>query len=57
MQTNRFAQMDNEIKSTRQSMEKHLADMYKGFADISALSSGVSDLKKSFQMLKHVVYW
>lgn len=56
MQTNRFAQMDNEIKSMRQSMEKHLADMYKGFADISALSSGVSDLKKSFQMLKHAVY-
>ena len=24
MQTNRFAQMDNEIKSMRQSMEKHL---------------------------------
>ena len=32
MQTNRFAQMDNEIKSMRQSMEKHLADMYKSSA-------------------------
>lgn len=52
MQTNRFAQMDNEIKSMRQSMEKHLADMYKGFADISALSSGVSDLKKVLSNVK-----
>ena len=45
MQTNRFAQMDNEIKSMRQSMEKHLAD-------ISALSSGVSDLKKVLSNVK-----
>ena len=52
MQTNRFAQMDNEIKSMRQSMEKHLADMYKGFADISALSLGVSDLKKVLSNVK-----
>ena len=49
MQTNRFVQMDNEIGQKYASKYgKHLADMYKGFADISALSSGVSDLKKSF---------
>ena len=39
MQTNRFAQMDNEIKSMRQSMEKHLA-------------VGVGDLKKVLSNVK-----
>lgn len=52
LQTGRFAQMDNEIKSMRQSMEKHLADMYKGFADISSLSSGVNDLRKVLSNVK-----
>jgi DNA recombination protein RmuC len=52
MQTSRFSQMDAEIKSMRQSMERHLADMYKGFADISSLSSGVNDLKKVLSNVK-----
>ncbi|MCD8181322.1 MAG: DNA recombination protein RmuC [Firmicutes bacterium] len=52
MQTDRFAQMDREIKSIRSSMEKHLADMYKGFADISSLSSGVNDLRKVLSNVK-----
>lgn len=52
MQTERFSQMDKELKTMRSSMEKHLADMYKGFADISALSSGVSDLKKVLSNVK-----
>ncbi|MCC8160399.1 MAG: DNA recombination protein RmuC [Oscillospiraceae bacterium] len=52
MQTDRFAQMDREIKSMRSSMEKHLSDMYKGFADISSLSSGVNDLRKVLSNVK-----
>ena len=52
MQTERFSQMDKELKSMRSSMEKHLADMYKGFADISALSSGVNDLRKVLSNVK-----
>lgn len=52
MQNDRFAQMDREIKVMRQSMEKHLADMYKGFADISALSAGVNDLKRVLSNVK-----
>lgn len=52
MQTNRFEQMDNEIKNMRQSMDKHLADIYKGFADISSLSSGVNDLRKVLSNVK-----
>lgn len=52
MQTERFAQMDNELKNMRSSMEKHMADMYKGFADISALSSGVNDLRRVLSNVK-----
>lgn len=52
LQTNRFSQMDAELKSMRMSMERHLADMYKGFADISSLSSGVNDLKKVLSNVK-----
>ncbi len=52
LQTSRFSQMDAEIKSMRMSMERHLADMYKGFADISSLSSGVNDLKKVLSNVK-----
>ncbi|MGN0108321.1 MAG: DNA recombination protein RmuC [Hominilimicola sp.] len=52
MQTDRFAQMDSEIKSMRASMEKHMADMYKGFADISSLSAGVNDLRKVLSNVK-----
>lgn len=52
LQTARFSQMDAEIKNMRLSMEKHLADMYKGFADISSLSSGVNDLKKVLSNVK-----
>lgn len=52
LQSNRFSQMDAEIKSIRQSMEKQMADIYKGFADISSLSSGVNDLKKVLSNVK-----
>lgn len=52
LQTARFSQMDAEIKSMRMSMERHLSDMYKGFADISSLSSGVNDLKKVLSNVK-----
>lgn len=52
MQTDRFSEMDKELKSMRASMEKHMADMYKGFADISSLSSGVNDLRKVLSNVK-----
>lgn len=52
MQSNRFSQMDNELKNIRHSMEKYLADIYKNFSDISSLSSGVNDLKKVLSNVK-----
>ena len=52
MQTERFSQMDTEIKTMRASMDKHLADIYKGIGDISALTSGVNDLKKVLTNVK-----
>ena len=52
MQTDRFSQMDNELKSMRSSMEKHMSDMYKGFADISSLSAGVNDLRRVLSNVK-----
>lgn len=52
LQTSRFAQMDNEIKSMRLSMERHLSNMSKGFSDISSLTSGVNDLRKVLSNVK-----
>lgn len=52
MQTERFTQMDGELKNMRASIDKHLAEIYKGIGDISSLTSGVNDLKKVLSNVK-----
>lgn len=52
MQTERFKRMDTELKDMRQSMDKHLAQIYRGMGDISSLASGVNDLKKVLSNVK-----
>lgn len=52
MQNERFSQMDREIKVMRQSMERHLSDIYKNFSDISSLTSGVNDLRRVLSNVK-----
>lgn len=52
MQIERFSLMDGELKNIRTSIDKHLADIYKGMGDISSLSSGVNDLKKVLSNVK-----
>lgn len=52
LQSEKFSHLDGEINMMRRSMERHLSDMYKGFADISSLSSGVSDLRRVLSNVK-----
>lgn len=52
MQTQRFAQLDNELKNMRDGIDKRMADIYKGFADVSALSADVSDLRRVLSNVK-----
>lgn len=52
VQTERFSHMDGELKSMRASMDRHLAEIYKGMGDISSLSSGVNDLKRVLTNVK-----
>ena len=52
MQTERFTRMDGELKAMRVSIDAHLAEIYKGMGDISALSSGVNDLRRVLTNVK-----
>jgi DNA recombination protein RmuC len=52
MQNASFVRMDNELKNMRRSMEERMADIYKGFADVSSLASGVNDLRRVLSNVK-----
>lgn len=51
-QTEKFSQMDSDIRDMRRTLEQQLSSLYKSIGQMHSLSSGVNDLKKVLSNVK-----